>query len=68
MSNIMKKFITPIILVLLAIFFSFASLLKLGKIGDGDPITTPLRLLNRNDIFFGIAILSIIAYLWRKDK
>jgi len=64
----MKKFSVSIILILIVIFFSIASLLKLGGIGDGDPIMTPLRLLNRNDIFLGTAILLIIAYLWKKDK
>ena len=64
----MKKFSVPIILILIVIFFSIASLSKLGGIGDGDPIMTPLRLLNRNDIFLGTAILLIIAYLWKKDK
>ena len=64
----MKKFSVSIILILIVIFFSIASLLKLGGIGDGDPIMTPLRLLNRNDIFLGTAILLIIAYLWEKDK
>jgi len=64
----MKKFSVSIILILIVIFFSIASLLKLSGIGDGDPIMTPLRLLNRNDIFLGTAILLIIAYLWKKDK
>ena len=64
----MKKFSVSIILILIVIFFSIASLLKLGGIGDGDPIMTPLRLLNRNDIFLGTAILLIIAYLWKKDR
>ncbi|HLA25787.1 MAG TPA: hypothetical protein VJ028_01345 [Patescibacteria group bacterium] len=64
----MKKFSVSIILILIVIFFSIASLLKLGGIGDGDPIMTPLRLLNRNDILLGTAILLIIAYLWKKDK
>lgn len=65
----MKKFlIVPAIAVLTAIFMSYTSLSKLGGVGDGDPIMTPLRLLNRDDIILGFAILSIIVYLWKKDK
>ena len=56
------------ILVVGAFVFSIYSLTKLGNIGDGDPILTPLRLLNRHVSSVAFAVFLIIIYIWRKDK
>lgn len=50
------------------LFFSLLSFIKLGTVGDGDPILTPLRILNTNVVILAFVVLSLIFYLFRKDK
>ena len=50
------------------LIFSSLSLIKLGGIGDGDPLYTPLRIINRDTAILALSILFIISYLWKKEK
>lgn len=57
--------------VFLSIFaglFSLLSLINLGEIGDGNPIGTPLRLLNRDIGALALAVLLLAVYEWRKER
>ena len=64
-----KNLLTLAAVALLSSFiWSLLSLFKLGGIGDGDAIYTPLRIINRNVILLSLGFLFIIIYLWRKDK
>ncbi|MFA4818882.1 MAG: hypothetical protein WC621_03500 [Patescibacteria group bacterium] len=51
-----------------ACLFSLLSLMKLGGFGDGDPINTPLRILNRDVALLPFVFLLIVRYLWKKEK
>ena len=54
--------------VIVAFIFSLLGLTKLGSIGDGDPLLSPLRIINRNIASVSFAVFLIIVYLLRKDK
>ena len=56
------------ILVYAVIFWSVLSLMKLGARGDGDPILTPLRMINTDIIALSVAVLYIINHLGKKDN
>ncbi len=60
--------IAPAIVTAWVCFWSLASLLKLGALGDGDPINTPLRILNRDVAYLSFGLLLVIVYLWLKDN
>jgi len=47
------------------LFFLF-SLIKLGGAGDGNPILTPMRIINRDVAAVSFAILLLTRYLWKK--
>lgn len=47
---------------------SLLSLSKLGDAGDGNPIYTPLRVVNRDFLGLAIAVMSIVLYLWKRDR
>ena len=60
--------ITAGVSALISWMFSIASLSKLGITGDGDPILSPLRILNRDIIFLAVSVLLVIIYLiFKKD-
>lgn len=59
---------TAAFLVISSFFWSILSLTKLGDIGDGNPILTPLRMINRNVGALAIAIFLVVVYLWRRDS
>ena len=64
-----KKFSVWIsILIYSVMLLSGLSLMKLGARGDGDPIYTPLRIINTNIIFLSVAVLYIINNLDKKDN
>ncbi len=66
----MKRFplITAGIAAVIVLIFSFLSLTKLGGIGDGDPLYTSLRIINRDTLLLAFSIVTIIFYLWKKEK
>lgn len=52
----------------IVLLFSFLSLSKLGGIGDGDPLYTPLRIVNRDTFLLASSIITIVLYLWKKER
>ncbi|OHA72857.1 MAG: hypothetical protein A3A27_01375 [Candidatus Wildermuthbacteria bacterium RIFCSPLOWO2_01_FULL_47_18] len=66
-QNNKNLLLTAGIAVVVVFAFSILSLTKLGGIGDGDPILSPLRILNRNMLLIAFAVFLIIIYVWRKD-
>ena len=68
MSGSKKVLVIISMLVLSVLSWSVVSLTKLGVSGDGDPILSPLRIINRNVEGLSLAVLGIIIYLWKKDK
>ncbi|MEK7479290.1 MAG: hypothetical protein AAB634_02025 [Patescibacteria group bacterium] len=55
-------------LAIVSFFWSILSLGNLGDIEDGDPILTPLRIINRDVMGLTIAIFLIVIYLWGRDS
>lgn len=56
------------ILIFFILLVSALSLTKLGAIADGDPILTPLRIINTNIILLSVAVWYVINYLRKKDN
>ncbi len=62
-----KSFLLIVIIVSFVFLMSVMSLFKLGGVGDGDSINTPLRIVNRNIVLLSFAVFSLTIYLWRKE-
>lgn len=53
---------------IMVLVFSVMSMFKLGLIGDGNAVNTPLRIINRDTTILAFSILMIVIYLWKKEN
>ena len=66
MNKLNKSFLIEILLAGSVLFFSALAYIKLGDLGDGDPIRTPLRIITLNVGVLAYVIIRLIFKL--KDK
>jgi len=69
MQNHSKKILNiAAFFAILSFLFSVLSFFNLGDIGNGNSVSTPLRIINRNVGALAIAIFCIVIYLWKHDS
>lgn len=61
------SFVILSVATLSVLVMSLLSLTKLGNLGDGNPLLSPLRIINRDTAILSIVVFSLIIYLWKKE-